>query len=159
MLFSSPYVRRKMARPRKKTHELTEAEILKLGRKAIHRLTPEEKQILNDYWDERLKKMGWGIYRAEDTHMLAYLPQKELECKTTDEQEWDSAEYQYAWNPPSGSVRDDILEVFREAVRPYEPCGGGRQVGPERFRWLNSISSDTSVEDSPMCREKSAESA
>jgi len=131
-----------MARASKKVHRLTEAEILKLGRKALHRLTPADTAILKEYWDARLKAMKWPVHRAEDTHRLTYMPQRDLERRSTDALEADSTGLLYAWYPPSGSVRADILEVFREAVRPYEPCGGGRRVGPERFRYASIIKSD-----------------
>ena len=69
---------------------LTEAQILKIGRKRIDRVTPDDVTVLLPYWDGRLDQAGLPMYRAEDTHKLTYLPQTKLEQRATeleDEQE------------------------------------------------------------------------
>lgn len=144
---------------------LIEAEVVRLNARVTEnerrkqygrQLTAQEMLALKLYWSARLKAMGWPMGRAEDTHMLTYMAWEDRESRTTDQQDGDCAETtgqqeqdyeEHVWLPPSGSLRDDILEVFRAAVRPYEPCGGGRQVTvADRFRNINSVESETSPE-------------
>jgi hypothetical protein len=136
---------------------LTEKEVTRLNARVTEnerrkqygrQLTAQEGLALELYWNARLKAMGWPMGRAEDTHRLTYM--------AWEDRDGDGAEY--AWFPPSGSLRDDILEVLRADVRPFEPCGGGREVTvSDRFRNINDMESDTSCENSPVCRDYSLE--
>ena len=42
----------------------TTAEVIRLGRKPLHRLTPKEKQALEMYWESRLALMDLGVERG-----------------------------------------------------------------------------------------------
>jgi hypothetical protein len=95
--------------PRRKT----EASIVKLGRKAIHRLKPDEEQKLTREWEGRLKAMGLGEYVAQDTHKVQYMTPDKL-VRTLDS--------------------DHDLDK--------EPSHA-RKVGAERFSWRRSIESET----------------
>lgn len=53
----------------------SEPEILKLGRKRADRLTPDERKILEGYWEDRLKKMGESEDRAR---AQVHTPQTDL---------------------------------------------------------------------------------
>ena len=58
---------------------MTEAQILKLGRKRADRLTAKEKQIHQEYWDTRLKRAGFAACEARLPDQVTALPQPQLE--------------------------------------------------------------------------------
>lgn len=51
----------------------TIAEVLKLGRKPLHRLTPKEIRALEEYWESRLAVMGLGVERGR-SGLLTFQP-------------------------------------------------------------------------------------
>lgn len=110
---------------------LTEAEILKIGRKRIDRQTPEEKQILLDYWEDRLKKMGESEDRARAPIHIA---QTELG-------EWSSDEDTEEIRPSGDGLpgEDEDVQAVFQAESARKPHGKPRKV----FRELNSMESNT----------------
>ena len=120
---------------KKRTASEWDQYINKIWDKPTHRLTPEEKEDLKTECEGRLKRMKWGMYRAEGTHIFTYQPQQELERSITEGEE-ESGVVMHALQP--GDAQPDIWEVIRPQITGPGPCGGGRRVGFERFKGINT---------------------
>lgn len=103
--------------------------------KPIDRLTSEEVEFLRKYYQRRLKGSKRGMYVAEGTHVFTYQPQQELE-RSMIEHEEENEVVMHALQPRD--AQPDIWEVIRSQIARPRPCGGGRRVGLERFKGINS---------------------
>ena len=89
----------------------SEAEILKIGRKRTDRLTPDERRVLADYWEDRLKKMNESEDRAR----------AEVHIAQTDLRGWAGADDGVEEIRLSGpDIREVLLGALDEMVLTHE---------------------------------------